>query len=88
VTIHIAGIPIRVGSAFWQRCASCGALLIDTQVTTPEDPPHWEPHTLVAVAVDGDTSRIAEVGPRWPPEACVTSVRKILGTVSPSTKDP
>jgi hypothetical protein len=58
--IHIAGFAARVGNQLRQRCAWCGAVLIDVDLASvavpakedgsPGDPPScWETGGLVAV---------------------------------------
>lgn len=63
--IHIAGVHVRVGDHLRQRCAWCGATLIDydlTRIAVPEgqDPtPGTWPHGDL-VLVDGGLSATVE----------------------------
>lgn len=63
--IHIAGPQVRVGDHLRQRCAWCGAALIDydlTRIAVPEGqdptPATWPGGELVAV--DGRVSYVVE----------------------------
>lgn len=75
--IHIAGSYLQIGPQFRQRCAWCGATLIDTDlrsIAVPEGtdptPGHWEPGALVAV--EGTHSYVVPHvdGERLPSTAC------------------
>lgn len=57
--IHIAGADIQVGSVLRQRCAWCGALMLDydlSRVAVPEGqdprPATWPPGELIALVGD------------------------------------
>ena len=77
-TIHIAAQPVQVGPQLRQRCAWCGAVLDDTDlscVMAPEDQandlyPTWPVGGLVAV--DGGMKRTVahEDGDVLPDECC------------------
>jgi hypothetical protein len=65
--IHIAGVHVRVGNLLRQRCAWCGALMIDydlARIAVPigQDPmpATWPPGGLVLV--DGGMSASIEHG--------------------------
>lgn len=75
--LHIVGLDVQVGSARRQRCAWCGALLLDDDLTRmawtldpdgtdPGPPPVWPIGELIAV--DGGVERVV---PRdaWPDSA-------------------
>jgi hypothetical protein len=75
--IHIAGVEVQVGSQLRQRCAWCGAILVDQDlnlvmvpVDQPGTVPTWPTGSLVAV--QGYTSWVVdhEDGAQLPPEAC------------------
>ena len=75
--VHIAGPAITVGDQQRQRCAWCGAVLIDFRfslamvpVGQPGPPPTWPGGDLVAR--DGNASWIVEHkdGDPLPAEAC------------------
>ncbi len=75
--IHIAGPDIQVGARLRQRCAWCGATLIDydlDRIAVPEGqdprPATWPPGDLVAV--DGPVSYAVdhEDGHQLPPDTC------------------
>lgn len=75
--IHIAGPDVRVGELLRQRCAWCGALLIDydlERIAVPvgqeATPATWPPGDLVAV--DGHVSVVVphEDGDDLPWDAC------------------
>jgi hypothetical protein len=79
-TVHIAGPAIQVGSQLRQRCAWCGAVLIDHaldqlmyEATTPPEqrrPATWPVDGLIEV--EGGMSVIVnhEDGEQLPPNAC------------------
>lgn len=84
--IHIAGPDIQVGSQLRQRCAWCGAVLIDyalERIAVPvgQDPRpgRWAPGALVAV--DGGASWAVEHedGAELPPEACAQLDHSVTG---------
>lgn len=77
VITHIAGLDVQVGPYLRQRCAWCGAVLSDydlTRVAVPEGqnprPAMWE--VSVLVAVDGIASWVVEHedGADLPENAC------------------
>lgn len=77
MVIHIAGPDITVGTHLRQRCAWCGATLIDyalDRIAVPvgQDPrpPTWPQGDLVLV--DGQISYTVphEDGDQLPPQAC------------------
>lgn len=74
---HVAGLPVNVGPQLRQRCAWCGAVLIDynlEQIAVPigqEGPPAtWEVGAMVVV--DGNASWVAEDqgDDKLPDDAC------------------
>lgn len=74
---HIAGIAVQVGSRLRQRCAWCGATLVDydlERIAVPEGqdptPGTWAADELVEV--DGPASFVVphEDGADLPPNAC------------------
>ncbi len=75
--VHIAGLDIQIGDHLRQRCAWCGAVLVDydlTRIAAPvgQDP---RPATWTAgelVAVDGNAKWIVphQQGDRIPANAC------------------
>lgn len=75
-TTHIAGLDITVeGRHLRQRCAWCGHVLIDedlTRVMVPEGSestlPSWPAGRLVTV--DGGVSFVHEEGEKLPDDAC------------------
>jgi hypothetical protein len=77
---HIAGYQVQVGPLVRQRCAWCGALLEDhdlTRVAVPEGqdprPGEWEPSRLVEV--DGNMSRVVEhLDGGYVPENCCAAL--------------
>lgn len=63
-TVHVAGLPLRIGPRFRQRCAWCGAVLIDDDLSqmafspgSNPSPSYWEIGGLVAVAGERSGSR-------------------------------
>lgn len=75
--VHIAGSDITVGTRMRQRCAWCGALLLDydlsrmaVPVGVDPRPPKWTAGNLVCV--DGNLQdEVAHVdGEALPPAAC------------------
>ena len=75
--IHIAGPPVEIGPLLRQRCAWCGALLLDydlERIAAPEgsdpSPPTWPSADLVLV--DGALSAVVphEDGDVLPEAAC------------------
>lgn len=78
--IHIPAQPIRIGNQLRQRCAWCGATLIDMDLSSVTivpsspgmhvEPSTWEPGSLVAV--DGPASYLVDHqdGDRLPADAC------------------
>lgn len=77
--VHIAGPDIRVGARLRQRCAWCGALLLDyalDRVAVPDGqdltPTTWPAGDLIAV--DGYASWIEPhvEGAQLPANACAT----------------
>lgn len=75
--IHIAGPWLRVGSQLRQRCAWCGACLIDmdlSRIAVPEgqDPQvsTWEPGGLVGVDGALQWAEPHVDGEKLPPNAC------------------
>jgi hypothetical protein len=84
VKIHIAGLPVKIGSHGRQLCAWCGATLFDVDHSLemvpakPDGSPGegsmpWE--TGVLVAVDGPGSWLVphEDGAKLPLESCAVS---------------
>ena len=75
--VHIAGIDLRVGDQYRQRCGWCGALLSDydlTRIAVPvgqdPTPPRWAPGSLVAVDGGASWTVAHEDGDKLPPNAC------------------
>lgn len=75
--VHIAGPDIQVGAQLRQRCAWCGAVLIDydlNRIAVPEGqdprPSTWPVGELIEV--DGPASWVVEHtdGDQLPPNAC------------------
>ena len=83
--IHIAGFPVQIGSKYRQRCAWCGAVLIDgdmscEMVATSDGrrthgPSKYELGALVDVTINGSVTGSAVVahedGAQLPANACV-----------------
>lgn len=83
---HIAGMKVQVGARRRQRCAWCGALLCDydlTRIAVPEgqdpEPAMWPPEELVVV--DGIASyTIPHVdGADLPADACAQLDDEVTG---------
>ena len=65
---HVAGLVVNIGPHMRQRCAWCGAVMIDYDLTRiavvvtdgekPSGPPTWEVGALIVVA--GNASWVAE----------------------------
>lgn len=84
-TIHIAGFPVQIGSKYRQRCAWCGAILIDGDMSqemvstgdgaSPSGPGKYEMGALVEVYTAGAMTQTAVVahedGTQLPANACV-----------------
>lgn len=78
--IHIAGWPVLVGSRLRQRCAWCGAVLIDVDLAgiavqvDPEHPdpsyPTWEMGALVMVSGNATYIVPGGIGDELPRESC------------------
>ena len=75
--VHIAGSWLHVGSRLRQRCAWCGATLIDMDLAltaVPEamdaTPGKWEPGSLVSVYKHQQWAEPHVDGERLPPNAC------------------
>ena len=78
--IHIAGLPIEVGSQLRQRCGWCGAVLEDVDqsriavaVQPGEEPgryPTWEVGSLVARDGGATWAVDHKDGDQLPPECC------------------
>jgi hypothetical protein len=75
--IHIAGPDIQVGSQLRQRCAWCGAVLIDQDLERVAVPVGQDPRPATwpageLIAVDGNLSYVVEHedGARLPDGAC------------------
>lgn len=75
--VHIAGNEVQVGHLLRQRCAWCGAVLVDydlTRIAVPEGqdprPGTWPAGELIEV--DGPASWVQEHtdGEPLPPNAC------------------
>ena len=94
--IHIAGLDVQVGARLRQRCAWCGAVLLDydlTRVARPlepgEDPDaEWRPATWEAgalVEVDGPGMFVVphEPGEQLPPSTCAHLDDDVTGTSPP-----
>lgn len=74
---HVAGLPVTVGPRMRQRCAWCGAVLVDydlSRLAVPEGqdptPATWEAGALVVV--DGSASYLADGqgDDKLPADAC------------------
>lgn len=74
--IHFAGHPVRVGPFARQRCAWCGAILEDwdlslTMVPEGQDGPSpWTPGALVEVEGNGRSVIAHENGSKLPIGTC------------------
>lgn len=75
--LHIAGLPTQVGTNFRQRCAWCGALLLEYGYANTMAPPGqdgnlpaWVPFTLLRV--DGNATYVVRHmdGDEIPPDSC------------------
>jgi len=79
--IHIASIPVQVGTKLRQRCAWCDAILIDVDLscmmsTSSEPYKCWSPLSLVAV--DGNGKWVVKCEPEEDlPFRCCASQRKL-----------
>lgn len=73
--VHIAGLDVRSGDQYRQRCAWCGAILEDVDLSRiavaidPDNPdalpapfPRWAQGALVAVADGGGVKWVVEQG--------------------------
>lgn len=82
--VHIAGLDITIGRFQRQRCAWCGNILIDYDLsmvavalmpgeTTGKPPSGWEVGALVEVSNGGGYSSVVshEDGDRLPKNACI-----------------
>jgi hypothetical protein len=75
---HIAGVDVMIGGRrLRQRCAWCGAVLLDYDLTRvamlgddPEPPATWPPGRLVRV--DGPMSTTLEEEEELPDDACAS----------------
>jgi hypothetical protein len=74
---HVAGLPVTVGQEMRQRCAWCGAVIVDydlTRLAVPvgqdPTPATWELGALVVV--DGGMQRVADdqADDKLPADAC------------------
>lgn len=87
--VHIAGHPVQIGSLYRQRCAWCGAILIDGDAASemastsdgqPHTPSKWERGALVEVSSWGATTHQSLVahqdGRQLPDNACVGPRKK------------
>lgn len=76
--VHIAGPAVQIGALLRQRCAWCGATLIDydlERVAVPEGqdptPATWPPAELVMVDVSGVSAVVEHAdGNQLPHDAC------------------
>lgn len=72
---HIAGVHVSIGERLRQRCAWCGAVLIDynlANIAVPigqdPTPATWEVGALIMM--DGNMSMVIEPADRLPDDAC------------------
>ena len=97
--VHIAGMGIRIGSKYRQRCAWCEAILIDGDLAEgmipagqePSEPRMYEPNSLIDVAKDGPVTQFVVLPPadKLPPNACIGPPKlKVVGGTSLERAEP
>lgn len=87
--IHIAGMPLQVGSEYRQRCAWCGVAVIEgdlaNEMVAPgsdrKGPGYFALNELVEVVKDGGFTSMTivphEEGDRVPPGCCAADPVKL-----------
>ncbi|MEU9887938.1 hypothetical protein [Sphaerisporangium sp. NPDC051011] len=91
--VHITGLNVQVGAQLRQRCAWCGAVLIDyalDRIAVPEgqdpQPAVWPVGALVEVDGPGSWIRPHVDGAQLPLNACAQIDHEVTGaTMSPET---
>lgn len=75
--VHVAGLQLRIGNRLRQRCAWCGAVLVDydlerTAAPVGQDPTPGTWETGVLVQVDDGVSVVLDdgMGAELPADAC------------------
>ena len=80
-TVHIAGLPVQIGSKYRQRCAWCEVILIDGDMAEemipegqkPSGPVMYELNALIDVDKNGFVTQSLVLPPcdKLPPNACI-----------------
>lgn len=84
--VHIAGIDIQVNTRLRQRCAWCGAILIDyalDRIAVPEGqdprPATWAAGELIEIDGNASWVRSHADGEQLPPNACAQIDHEVTG---------